>query len=180
LFEYRNRLMGALVAHDTTILWQCVDSAVSNELSGDRGISDFKTYFRKPNSHFEQTLHRALKLGGSLSTDGKSYFVPSVLSQFPRDIDPYAVVGITGTKVNVRETPSPNGRVLRQLNYDIVRQPNSRIRRDSLGGLWFEIELADSTKGFVSERYVISPVGCRFIFLKTAVGWRLRRWSCGD
>ena len=97
---------------------------------------------------------------------------PYTFAGFPRDYDAFEHVAVLGENVRVRSAPSLESDVLTALTYTVVPSRG--------GGEWTPITLADGRQGFISSRFVRSPIDYRIGFLKRGGGWSIVFFLAGD
>jgi hypothetical protein len=146
---------------------------IKTGFDGNGGIAEFRSKWKldRPHSEVWPLLARMLALGGTLK-DG-NYSVPYVIDRFPEDLDAFDHAAITGRGVWLRSGASTSSRGIRKLDYEIVRV-------QSMEDDWWPVETLDGKRGFVSAKYVQSPVGWRAYFSKEQGSWKMTALVAGD
>jgi len=80
---------------------------------------------------------------------------PVVPHAVPPAPPPPASVRVTGSRLNVRESPSTSAPTIAR----VAR--GTRLAKRGAQGEWLEVELADGTRGWVHGRYVTSEPECQ-------------------
>ncbi len=164
LVAYLAKFRDAVEKMDRGALLPLVDPAIKLGFGGEDGIANFQPDW--------PLLQRLLNLGGAWKAG--SYSVPYVFVKFPDELDPFDYAAVTGTGVWLRERPSADARGLRQLTYDIVKV-------DEQGEEWWKVETLSGQRGYISARFIASPIGYRAIFQKNPRGeWKLSALLAGD
>jgi hypothetical protein len=131
---------------------------------GEDGVANFRPDW--------PVLDRLLSLGGAWQ--GASYSIPYVFARFPDDLDAFDYAAITGKSVWLRERADAASRGVRLLDYELVKVEDQ-------GEAWWKVTTLTGEKGFVSAKFVASPVGYRAIFNKNRRGeWKLSALLAGD
>jgi hypothetical protein len=165
-------LREAVARRDESRFLKLLDPQVRSSFGGDEGIDEFREWWKldQHGSRLWPLLDRLLALGGVW--DGDSYVFPYVFAKFPDELDPFEHAAIIGQGVWLRAKPSSEARGVRQLRYDLVRVLDQSDE-------WWEVETLDGARGFVAERYVMSPVGYRLMLGKRGQ-WRITALVAGD
>jgi hypothetical protein len=172
LTRFVAELREAVSRRDEAALVKLLDPEVQSSFGGDEGIEEFRQWWKldQPGSKLWPLLERLLSMGGAW--DGDSYVFPYLFAKFPEDLDAFEYGVITGQGVWLRAATSVASERLRQLNYELVR-----IQQQ--GADWWEVETLDHVRGFVSSRYVRSPIDYRLIIGKRGQ-WRITALVAGD
>lgn len=161
---------------------------------GDDGtdVKSFLKFWKLDKNHkqsqFWDQMDRVLATVPSASDEEgiRFYVFPYVFDRFPgADYDSYSFAAVTGKKVNVRKTPSQNGRVAAILDYEIVKiievTPDRKtVRVGGKAGSWVKIMTAGGIEGYVFDYYLHSPIGYRAFFKKEGGKWMLTHFISGD
>lgn len=121
-----------------------------------------------------KVLKTILDMGG-VSKSGKSMIFPYLFTDWPDQYDAFQYGAITGERVNLRTKPSLDSQVIRQMSYEIVLPIRSTPLPD-----WQKIQTHDQKTGYVSMRYLRSPIGYRAGFNKGPNGWKMTFFVAGD
>lgn len=185
---FREKLMDALRKRHTAFVLQVLDPHIKNDFGGSEGIQEFKEKWapEKPESRLWPTLLTILSMGGSYapSESEPKFWAPYVFSRWPDEFDAFEYAAITGKNVNVRSAPAATGQVIGQLSYDIVKvlgelDDADRTPEDESNG-WVKIVTPSGEEGYVSRRYIRSPIDYRAGFVKREGKWRMNILIAGD
>jgi len=164
LVAYLMTFKHAVAKHDRAALLALVHPDVKLGFGGDDGIGKFQPDWA--------VLQRLLNKGGAWQ--GTAFTIPYVFAKFPEDLDAFDYAAVTGSGVWLRAEASATSRGQRQLNYEIVQVKNS-------GDEWWEVTTLRGEHGYVSARYIHSPIGYRAMFQKNERGeWKLFALLEGD
>ena len=164
LVAYLAKFKDAVAKKDRGALVPLIDPDIKLGFGGEGGITNFQPDWT--------LLQRLLNLGGAWKAG--SYSIPYVFAKFPDDLDPFDYAAVTGSGVWLRERPSADARGLRQLAYDIVKVEDQ-------GEQWWKVQTLGGERGYLSARFIWSPIGYRAIFQKNRRGeWKLSALVAGD
>jgi hypothetical protein len=164
LVEYLTKLKAAVAKQDRDALVALVDPNIKNGFGGEDGLAYFTPEWA--------LLQRLLDMGGAWS--GDSFSIPYVFAKFPEDLDAFEYAAITGQGVRLRQDPSTSSRIRALMYYDLVKV-------EEQGEDWWKIVTLNGEPGYVSARYIASPVSYRAIFQKDDSGdWKMRAMLAGD
>ncbi len=175
-FTFRAQLQAAVARHDTEAVLAAVHPNVKNTFGGDDGIDAFRRIWKLPaaDSRLWDELGTVLAFGGAFQ-EGGLFTAPYVFGRWPEPFDSFEHVAVLGTSVRVRAEPGPKGRVLTSLSFDIVP-----LAAPAGSSEWTRIKLRDGRIGYISSRYVRSPVDYRALFNKIDGRWRMTAFVAGD
>lgn len=199
LVTFVNQLKVAVKKQDMAFLLTSLDEKVMSDLGSEGGIDEFKEAWglNKGDTSIWHHLSRVLELGGAFDQDAIKHGEERYTVVFPYvhlielpDPDDYIHIGvITGKKVNLREKPDLNAKVLTQLTYDVVRfvEENQDLQKSAGTNAWndpewYQIETLDrKTSGWVNWKYVYSPISFRLYLFKNKQGkWKISTFVAGD
>lgn len=164
LVSYLANLKAAVARQDRDALLALVHPDIKTSFGGDDGVANFHPEW--------PVLERLLRMGGAWQ--GATFSVPYVFAKFPADLDAFEYAAVTGQGVWLREGPSVSARRLRPLTYEIVQ-----VREQ--GEDWWNVTTLRGENGYISARYVASPIGYRAIFQKDERGeWKMFALIAGD
>ncbi|MGV3524014.1 MAG: SH3 domain-containing protein [Candidatus Sericytochromatia bacterium] len=177
-------------SRDLDALLKHVDPTIRCSFGDCGGLADFKAAW-KLNSAPEKSelwpvLARMLTLGGVYAEGSKDqFFVPYVFGRFPVTLDAYTHGAITAEEVQLREAPRLDSKVLRQLNYDLVKLPPTlKLPVSTVAGEtypWYQVQTLDGVTGYVWGKYVYSPIDYRMGLARQADGgWKINLLVAGD
>jgi hypothetical protein len=164
LVAYLSKFKDAVARQDDSALSELIDPQIKLGFGGEDGIEHFHSDWL--------LLDRVLRMGGGWKAG--SFSIPYVFAKFPDEFDPFDYAAITGQGVWLRAEADATSRGIQQLSYDIVKVKDP-------GEEWWEVETLTGTRGYVSSRFVASPIGYRAIFTKDQRGvWRMTALLAGD
>lgn len=183
LFAVRARLQAAVARHDAEAVLALVDPNIKIGFGGNDGVAQFQRSWNlpSPDSRLWDELGTVLALGGSFQ--GEDNFVaPYIYKSWPEAFDSFEHVAVLGTGVRVRAEPSLQGAVLTSLSFDIVKLSQSGRSRlnPQQAEEWTAVELRGGRTGFISSRFVRSPVDYRAFLSRQGGRWRLTFFVAGD
>ena len=174
-FAFRAQLQAAVARHDAEAVLAAVDPNIKNTFGGDNGIDAFRRRWKLPaGDRLWDELGTVLAFGGGFFAKD-AFSAPYVHQNWPEPFDSFTHVAVLGRGVRVRASPGPQGRVLTSLSFDIVPVVPPFGKSE-----WTRIKLRDGRTGYISSRYVRSPVGYRAVFNKIAGRWRMTAFIAGD
>ena len=183
---FRQKLTEAARKHDLDFILNTLDPNIVNSFGGSEGIEGFKAIWEldKPQTKLWDTLTLVLALGGSLNVSDQetSFWAPYVYSRWPNDVDSFEYAAIIGTNVKVRSRPSLDAPVVATLSYDIVKFADQSWLPAGEAGpdAWVKVITPAGREGFVSSRYVRSPIDYRIAFIKKDGKWSITHFVAGD
>jgi hypothetical protein len=176
-FSFRAQLQRAIAMRDVATLLAAVDPDIKNSFGGNDGIDEFRTMWRigQPDSALWEELGTVLSMGGSFF-DEHTFVAPYVFSKWPEALDSFEHLAVVGAKVRVRAEPRADAALLEAVSFVILPLANdARVIDDA----WRAVKL-DSKTGFVSSRFVRSPIDYRAIFSEQSGTWRMVTFVAGD
>jgi len=127
-----------------------------------------------------------IKNGGTWRKDksiGKIFYAPYTFDSFPQDIDSFTHEAIFGSNVNLRESPSPDARVVAQLSYNVVTvetDPDTEAGKIRETRGWSKVKTLNGLEGWVKNEFVRSPIDHRAGFEKKRGVWKMVAFIAGD
>lgn len=183
LFAFRARLQAAVARHDAAALLEMVDPKIKNTFGGDDGIEAFQRLWKleERDSRLWEELGLVLALGGSFQ-NADNFVAPYVFSRWPESVDSFENVAVLGRNVRVRAEPRAGSPVLTALSFDLVQVsvPGREKMTPEQARDWTAVKLRDGRTGYVSSRYVRSPVAHRAFLTRTNGSWKLTFFVAGD
>jgi hypothetical protein len=182
--EFRTKVIDAAERRDAKFIFSILDPQIKLSFGGDGGVADFKSMWEleRKDSRFWGEFLKVMKNGGDLG-NGKnrlnSFTAPYTHSSWPEDIDAMENSAILGNKVNLRETPSMDGKVIGQLSYNIVKVSDSILKEGEVAD-WVKVESLGGKLGWVKGEYVRSPIDFRAGFEKKRGVWKMTFFIAGD
>ncbi|HVG09159.1 MAG TPA: SH3 domain-containing protein [Thermoanaerobaculia bacterium] len=175
-FAFRAQLQAAVARHDTEAVLAALDPKIRTSFGTGGGIEDFRKTWKLPSadSRLWDELGTVLALGGAFQ-EGGLFSAPYVYGRWPEPFDSFGHVAVLGKNVRVRAEPGVNGRILMALSFDIVK-----LAAPAKDSEWTRIKLRDGRTGYISSRYVRSPVDYRALFNKIGGRWRMTAFVAGD
>ena len=186
-YYFREKLIKAVKNRDKKFLLSSLDTNVQASFGGDIGIEDFKKYWKIDNagSKLWDELLIVLTGGGKFIKEGKNrlFCTPYSFTNFPDDLDAFEYQVIFGENVNLRARPDSAAEVTAQLSYNVVKvdyENSINDGRDEPTYSWLRIETLGGKRGFVSAKYVRSPIDYRACFEKKRGKWKMTTFVAGD
>ena len=176
-FSFRAQLLAAIIKKDKNLLLAAVNKNIKNSFGGNDGIENFKKSWKidQVNSPLWETLGTVLALGGTFDHTG-SFNAPYTFSAWPDNVDVFENIAIIGDKVNIRATPTLNGKVLANVSYAIL----PLVNKVGLNKQLVAVKLTNGKTGYVSKALTRSSVDYRAIFEKVDGRWQLVAFIAGD
>ncbi|CAA6825548.1 MAG: Unknown protein [uncultured Thiotrichaceae bacterium] len=179
--QFVKRFRQAVQNKDLPALKKMLDQQGKFSFGGHHGIAGFmelwELHTNPEQSAVWKTLAELLDLGG-VSKNSKSMIFPYLFTDWPDQYDAFEYGAITGSRVNMRTLPSLDSQVIRQISYEIVKP----IRETGVNASpdWQKIQAHDQKTGYVSTRYLRSPIDYRMGFNKGSEGWKMTFFVAGD
>lgn len=175
--EFRRRLQDAVARKDEAAVLASVDPTVRISFGDSSGAQAFKAQvIGDRNEDFWGEFGTILGLGGRFRTND-AFDAPYTFSAWPENLDSFECLAVIGSRVRVRAAAGLDARIVTQVDFAIVRA-NPPQKADTPG--WRGIELPDGRTGFVSSRYVRSPIDHRALFQFHDGRWWLMAYVAGD
>lgn len=185
--SFREKLIEAIEKRDVKYIVGILDPAIVNSFGGNGGIEEFKKMWKidSPTSELWDELLIVLTNGGSfLKEENNNLFcAPYSFKQFPEDLDAFEYQLIFDNNVNLRARPDLKAETVAQLSYNVVKvdYENSVADKNKEGEyLWLKVETLGGKKGFVSAKFVRSPIDYRACFEKKNGKWKMTTFVAGD
>jgi hypothetical protein len=174
--EFRRRLRDAVARKDVEGVLSALDPNVKVAFDGAVGVDAFKKYhLNNTEQDFWEEFAVILALGGRFSM-ADQFAAPYVFAAWPSDFDSFECLAVIGTRVRLRAAPRLDARTKGLLDYAIVQAFGNA---PAVNG-WRQVKLADGRTGYVSSRYVRSPIERRAIFEFKERRWWLTAYVAGD
>ena len=176
-FSFRAQVQQAIARRDAAALLAAIDPNIKNSFGGNDGIDEFKSMWKigQADSEIWEELGTVLSMGGSFFDD-HTFVAPYVFSKWPESLDAFEHVAVVGTNVRVRSEPRTDAATLEAVSFVILPVANdARVTDDA----WRPVKL-ESKVGFVSSRFVRSPIDYRAIFSEQSGAWRMVTFVAGD
>lgn len=175
--EFRRRLQDAVARRDEVVVLASVHPNVRVSFGDSGGIQAFrKEVVNSRTEDFWGEFGAILRLGGRFRM-GNAFDAPYTFSAWPSEYDSFECLAVIGTRVRVRAAPGLSSRILTALDFAIVRAllPDAPATPG-----WRRVELADGRTGYISSRYVRSPIDYRALFEFQDGRWWLMAYVAGD
>lgn len=175
-FAFRAQLQAAVARHDAEAVLAAVDPSIRTSFGTGGGIADLRKKWNLSgaDSRLWDELGTVLAFGGAFR-EGGLFAAPYVFARWPDRFDSFEHVAVLGKNVRVRAAPGSQGRILTALSFDVVR-----LAAPATDSEWTRIKLRDGRTGYISSRYVRSPVDYRALFNKVDGRWRMTAFVAGD
>lgn len=185
--DFREKLIEAVKNRDKKFLLSSLDTNIKASFGGDDGIEDFKKFWKidNANSKLWDELFIVLTSGGKFINEGRNklFCAPYSFTNFPADLDAFEYQIIFGENVNLRARPDSTAEIAAQLSYNVVKvdyENSIGDRREQPTYSWLKIETLGGKRGFVSAKYVRSPIDYRACFEKKRGKWKMTTFVAGD
>jgi hypothetical protein len=174
--EFRTRLKAIVARQDTSALLEIVHPNIRASFGSHSGIEAFTDLWKlnQPNSELWKELGTVLALGGSFDWPS-SFTAPYTFSRWPEDLDSFEFMAVVGSNVRIRTRPSTDAPILATISYALLEgDPDAKPVEG-----WTAVQFSGK-RGYISSRYVRSPVDYRANFLYEQGRWRLVFFVAGD
>lgn len=185
---FRKKLISAAERRDAKFMISIVDPNIKLGFGGVDGIANFKKEWKitSKNSKFWAEFLTVMKNGGGFDKGGKLFTAPYTFSSWPDDIDSFEYMAIFGNNVNLRETPSMDGRVVASLSYNLVSVDSEKsimtdaAKEEDREYTWYKVKTLGGKEGFVKSEFVRSSIDFRAGFEKKRGQWKMIFFLAGD
>lgn len=185
---FRTKLIEAAERKDAAFILNILDPKINLSFGGHAGVADFKSMWKinSKNTKFWDEFLPVIKNGGTWWKDksiGKIFYAPYTFDSFPQDIDSFTHEAIFGSNVNLRESPSPDARVVAQLSYNVVTvetDPDTEAGKIRETRGWSKVKTLGGLEGWVKNEFVRSPIDHRAGFEKKRGVWKMVAFIAGD
>jgi len=185
--SFREKLIEAVRKRDVKYVVGILDPAITNSFGGSGGIREFKEMWKinSPTSELWDELLTVLTNGGNFLKQEKNdlFCAPYSFNRFPEDLDAFEYQMIFDNNVNLRARPDLKTKTIAQLSYNVVKvdYENSVADKNKKGSYtWLKVETLGGKKGFVSAKFVRSPIDYRACFEKKNGKWKMTTFVAGD
>jgi len=166
LVRAKQVLRGIIARRDMDALLARVRAETKLDFGGSGGPEEFQAIWNidsESRQRLWSTLQEILALPGIARRfeHGAEYCAPYVFcTNLPGGVNPFEALVVLGSGVAIRDRPSLSGVVLRRVDHVVLthagNDPGSEASPD-----WTRISLADGTVGYISTRWVRSPIDFR-------------------
>lgn len=166
LIQAKAELGGIVARRDMAALLSRVRPETKLDFGGSAGPEGFQAVWNSdPDSRQRlwSTLEDILALPGTAERhdDGDEYCSPYVFClNLPGTVDPFDTLVVLGSRVAIRNRPSPAGEVLRRVDHIVLTRVEDEPGADTPAD-WTRVRLANGTVGYISTRWVRSPIDFR-------------------
>lgn len=186
---FRDELIQACRRKDLKFLLKHTDENISFSFgSPNTGIGYFVKEWKldknPEKSLIWEELESILKMGGVFEEDG-SFSAPYTFAKFPDDADGFESVVCISSNVFLRASPSSASHIIKKLCYDIVTfadEKNGKYDYWRIKGKtgWLKVKTHEGEEGYVSNKYIRSPIDYRAAFVKKNGVWKITDFISGD
>lgn len=181
---FRQKLIEAVKKQDVKFILNIIDRNIKNSFGGSGGIEEFKESWKidDPKSEFWNEMQAVVSNGGVFSNK-YTFAAPYSFEKFPEDLDAFEHQVIFGSNINLRSKPESSSKLIAQLSYNVVKvdyEKSVKDKTDEEKYLWLRVETLGGKKGFVSAKYVRSPIDYRAIFERKNGRWKMTAFIAGD
>lgn len=167
LLRAKTELRGIIARRDVQALLSRVRAETKLDFGGSEGPEGFKAVWNTDEESRQRlwsTLDDILALPGvarAFDDDGSEYCAPYVFcADLPDDVDPFEALVVLGSGVAIRDRPSLSGKVVRRVDHVVLTRAEDQAGSDTSPD-WTRVALADGTVGYISTRWVRSPIDYR-------------------
>jgi hypothetical protein len=171
--QYRTRLREAVARRDLDALVEAADPDIRLGFDASGGVSDLRKQFDGRSESWDR-LAAVLALGGSFSSP-TSFEAPYVYAEWPEQFDSFECAAVTGSNVRLRAAASLNAPVVASVGHAIVH-----VLAGNDDEVWSNVQLSDGRSGYMSRKFVRSPVDYRALFNLSKGRWRMTAFVAGD
>lgn len=180
LVDYRSRLIAAVEARDFDELRIFLSSDIQLSFGGHSGLAETEKFFSEQPELWDK-LRTLLRRGGGFQgldeTDDRIFVAPyTFFAEPPPGLDVFEFVVVTGEGVAARAKGTTDSAVLARYSYEILPVDMMAESNDQ----WQGVKLPDGRTGYISQRYVASPVDHRAGFRKIDGQWKMIFFLAGD
>jgi hypothetical protein len=181
--QFRNELKAVIARRDAAKLFHYLASDIHLSFGGDYGGPEFHKIWKPfdKDTKVWAVLSLIVDNGGKFIAPG-GFAAPYVYAAFPEDLDSFEHVVVTNPAAVLRERPAANARVIRKLDYGIVKvvKSSGKMQHEANPNDWDEVLTATGQRGFVPSADIRSPVEYRAIFEKRKGKWVIQTLVAGD
>lgn len=177
---FRTGLVQTIEKKDAPALLAVVAKDVAKSEGGGDGMGNFVDFWQPDKAHSEiwWQLAGVLKHGGRFNEDRSVFTAPFVYTDFRESAKLHQEIGVVvGTDVSVRTEPRSKAPPRARLTFEVVKlQFGESPWFDDADGAeypWYYVQLPNSIEGFVSGRYLRSPLDYHAVFTKRGSEWLL-------
>jgi len=179
-FVFRARLQAALAKQDTAELLKIVAPEIRNSFGGDGGRDEFRQKWdldRPERSPLWGVLALVLALGGRFDGDSV-FFAPYTFKGTPGD--GFEALAVLGRNVLIRAEPSTAAAVVDTVSFEVLTRWREGASSHPAADGWESVRTSKDRTGWVSNRFVRSPIDYRAGFIRRQGRWWLRLLVAGD
>ena len=180
--EYRDALLRAVRARDTSVVVELASRDIMLSFGGDAGRESLRRNLEGFESWqgdaYWSELQRVLELGGVFFEDGafcSPYLACLDLPDCP-DCDPFETVFVTGRDVPARAAPDAGARIVARLSYEVLQLDAEAYSGED----WYPVHLPSGGRAFVSHKDARMAIDYRARFEKIGGRWRMTVFIAGD
>lgn len=183
---FRKELIEAVERKDRKFILSILDPSIKASFGGHDGESGFVELwdFNSEDTKFWKEFGVVIRNGGKwFREDGKRvmFTAPYSFDAFPDDLDAFEHMVVFGERVNLRDKPSLNSKVITQLSYNVVKVEESTLNGEGwVKGDWYRVKTLGGKSGWISGDYVRSPIDHRAGFQKKNGQWKMVFFVAGD
>ena len=178
--EFRNKLVAAVEAKDTAYLLSITSPEVAVGFGGEPNtVEEFAKEWKldSPDSEFWDVFGKVISLGGAFQTfrGQRQFCAPYVTGSWPVDVDSFEYAAIIAGGVRLRAQPDQDASILGGLSFNLVK-----IEEWTSDRTWAKVTTDNGVTGYVSGKYVRSPIDYRAFFQQVDGRWQLTAFVAGD
>lgn len=166
LLRAKAELRGIIARRDMQALLSRVRAETKLDFGGSEGPEGFQAVWNsdaESRRRLWSTLGEILALPGVAGRfdHGSEYCAPYVFcADLPGEVDPFEALVVLGSGMAIRDRPSLSGVVLRRVDHVVLARAEDQPGSDTSPD-WTRVRLADGIAGYISTRWVRSPIDFR-------------------
>ncbi len=179
------RLDRAVREKDAEYVLSIVEENIKLSFGGRYGAEAFREWWLMPGTETDGStiwieLGEILAMGATQEpwAPGSPRFVaPYVFSRWPDAYNAFEYVAVVRDQAPLRAESKPDGAVVANLSYDILRVTQWRVNGSSD---WNQVETLSGQTGYIRSAHVRSPIDYRVYFEKIDGAWTMTIFVAGD
>jgi hypothetical protein len=178
--QFRNELISAISEKNSAFLLSVTSPTIKIGFGDNPNtVEEFARVWHldSPDSPLWNDLGTTLGLGGTFTTKlgQKQFCAPYVSSAWPPGADSFSYVAVTARNVRLRAQAEPSAQILGNLSYNVIKLLDWNVDRS-----WAKVTTEGNETGYVSGKFVRSPIDYRAFFSQVDGKWILTAFVAGD
>jgi hypothetical protein len=178
--DFKARLLQAVERRDLDFILRIAHSSIA--LGSPEDFPNPRESLRRlfQPTRYESGMWQELRqmlLLGAVQTEGE-FCAPYIHAKFPRELDPFEYLVITGENVRVRAEPSLTAEAIDTLSYDIVKLDSIGYTEpvETIAGerhRWWRVLTPSGRTGHIWGKYARQPIDYEVCFKKIEGKWMM-------